>query len=284
MLPWLERNEPVIEVERQLGRDWRERLGDPAWAGNNRQAQVLLTGMAVAAWQQLAAHVPPPAIIAGYSVGELGAFSAAGVFDATTAQALAASRAQAMDQAAATQATGLLGVTGAMPDALVRWCDEFDLEVAIRIGRGSVVVGGCRSVLVAASAAASDIGMRCTDLNIAMASHTRWMRRATQEFERVLAGVPMHRPSSVLFSGAIGRIRSESQAREALAVQLSQTVQWDTCMDSIAAQRVDAVLEIGPGRALARMWMERCPEVPARSVDEFRTAPAIAKWLLARAC
>jgi [acyl-carrier-protein] S-malonyltransferase len=50
-------------------------------------------------------------------------------------------------------------------------------------------------------------------------------------------------------------------------------------MDAIAAQRVSAVLEIGPGQALARMWQDRHAEVPARSADEFRSAPAIAAWL-----
>jgi len=67
-----------------------------------------------------------------------------------------------------------------------------------------------------------------------------------------------------------------------LAAQIAHTVQWSDCMDAIDAQRVDAVLEIGPGQALARMWLEHGRETPARSVDEFRSASAIAKWLLGR--
>ena len=39
------------------------------------------------------------------------------------------------------------------------------------------------------------------------------------------------------------------------------------------------VLEIGPGQALARMWNERYPDVPARSCDEFRSAAGIANWV-----
>lgn len=283
MLPWLERDAAVLEVERLLGGDWRNRLAEPKWAGNNRHAQVLLTGLAVAAWGQLAAHLPPPTVIAGYSVGELAAFTAAGVFDAASALTLAAARADAMDKAAAVQATGLLGVSGATPEALARWCERFGLQVAIRIGPGSAVVGGLRPALDSAAEAASEQGMRCTALNIAMASHTQWMQPAAEAFGRVLSGVAMCRPANLLLSGAIGRVRSEAQAREALAIQISRTVRWDDCMDAIAAQRVDAVLEVGPGQALARMWMERCPEIPARSVDEFRSAPAIVKWLLARA-
>lgn len=280
MLPWLERDAGVRAVEALLGRDWRVRLEDPAWAGNNRNAQVLLIGMAVAAWQQLAVHLPRPAIVAGYSVGELGAFAAAGVYGADAALALAAARAHAMDAAAAGhEGTGLLGVTGATHDALAPWCERFGLALAIRIGPGSAVVGGPRASLDAAAAAAPALGLRCTALNIAMASHTRWMAAATSDFARALADVPMARPSTVLLSGAIGRVRDPAQAREALAVQISRTVQWDACMDAIAAQRVDAVLEVGPGSALARMWSERWPEVPVRSVDEFRTASAIAKWV-----
>jgi hypothetical protein len=34
------------------------------------------------------------------------------------------------------------------------------------------------------------------------------------------------------------------------------------------------------GQALARMWNERCPDIPARSCDEFRSATGIAKWVV----
>jgi [acyl-carrier-protein] S-malonyltransferase len=42
---------------------------------------------------------------------------------------------------------------------------------------------------------------------------------------------------------------------------------------------VRCVLEVGPGSALSRMWNSRNPTLPARSVDEFRTADAIARWV-----
>ena len=112
-----------------------------------------------------------------------------------------------------------------------------------------------------------------------MASHTRWMRPAAKSFDHVLAGVNLKAPALPLFSNALGRLRDASGARTALARQIAQTVAWDECMDAIAAQRVHAVLEIGPGAALARMWQDRHADVPARSADEFRSAPAIVAWL-----
>jgi [acyl-carrier-protein] S-malonyltransferase len=283
MLPWLARDEAVAAVESALGADWRGRLADPAWAGRNANAQLLLTGLALAAWSQLAPLLPPPAVVAGYSVGELPAFCAAGVYDVPAALALARERAACMDGAASQADTGLLAVTGLGPDALSALRERFDLDEAIRNGPDSVVLGGPRPALDAAQPAAEGVGARCTRLNVALASHTRWMEPAAQAFARVLDGVALSRPRVPLLSNALGRVRDAAQAREALAVQIARTVRWDECMDAIAAQRVDAVLEIGPGQALARLLQQRFPDLPARSADEFRSAAAVAKWVRAQA-
>ena len=279
MLPWLDRDDIMLAMEAALGSDWRDRLAQPEWAGHNRRAQVLLTATSCAAWAQLQGLMTPPAIIAGYSVGEVAAFSAAGVFDAQTAVTLAAQRADCMDRASHGTDTGLLGVSSADPAGLEDLCVRFDLDRAIRIDPGSAVLGGLRPNLVAAETEARAKGWRCTPLNVAMASHTPWMRAASEGFHEVLAARELKPPARHLFSNAMGRVRDAAAARWALASQISQAVRWDECMDAIAAQRVCAVLEIGPGQALARMWQERHPEVPARSADEFRSAQAIASWL-----
>lgn len=279
MLPWLLRDDSVRAVERQLGENWRCRLADPAWASRNAHAQILLTGLALAAWSQLAPQLPPPAMVAGYSVGEMAAFSAAGVFDAQTALALTARRAAAMDVATSNLNTGLLAVTGGVPDAIRELCSRFDLDVAIRNGVGSVVLGGLRHRLDAAAQEALAAGLRCTLLHVALASHTRWMRSAADVFAQALLNVPFAHPRWPLVTNALGRVRDASQAREALAAQIDRTVAWDQCMQSIVEQRVDAVLEIGPGQALTRMWQQRHPDIPARSADDFRTPGAIVAWV-----
>jgi [acyl-carrier-protein] S-malonyltransferase len=62
-------------------------------------------------------------------------------------------------------------------------------------------------------------------------------------------------------------------------LQIAQTVRWSACMDQIHMRRVGCVLEIGPGAALARMWNQRFPDVPARSVDEFRREASVVDWV-----
>ena len=55
MLPWLADDDRVADMRARLGvDDWRQRLEDPTWASNNAHAQTLLTGLARAAWAQIA--------------------------------------------------------------------------------------------------------------------------------------------------------------------------------------------------------------------------------------
>jgi len=280
MLPWLVDDAIVRGMCAHLGvDDWRNSLADPGWAARNDNAQTLLTGLALAAWGQLAPMVSSPGAVAGYSVGELAAFSAAGVIDPATAAALAPQRAKAMDRCAARAPGGLLAVSGLSEQKLEQLRIEAALELAIRNGNASVVLGGPVDALDNAERMAVAAGAQCTRLRVNVASHTPWMREAAESFSRTLADVPFHAPRVVLFSNAGDRIRDARSARSALAAQIAQTVRWDECMENISARQVRCILEIGPGQALARMWNQRYPTVPARACDDFRSAAAIAAWL-----
>ncbi|MDM0107371.1 acyltransferase domain-containing protein [Variovorax sp. J22R24] len=280
MLPWLAEDEHVAGMRERLGvHDWRRSLEDPAWAANNANAQTLLTGLALAAWGQLAPMVPPPAAVAGYSVGELAAFSTAGVFDTATATALAPPRAAAMDKSAAQMPGGLLAINGLAESALAQLRADTGLAVAIRNGIESVVLGGPTEALEQAQRIAEGEGGQCTRLKVNVASHTPWMREAAERFAQALADLPFQSPRIPLFSNAGDRVRDAGAARAALAAQIAQTVRWDECMENIAARQVRCVLEIGPGQALTRMWNQRYPAIPARACDDFRSATAIASWL-----
>jgi [acyl-carrier-protein] S-malonyltransferase len=295
MLPWLDEptpadhgrsdNEALLRrVEQALQvPSWRQALQDAAWAARNRNAQVLLTGTALAAWARLAPQLPAPAGIAGYSVGELAAFSAAGVFDATTAIALAGRRAAAMDQAAGGAPGGLLAVSGA-PEAVIEgWCRAHGCSVAIRIAADAVVVGGLAAALQSLHQHASAQFAKCSALNVAVASHTPALQPAADAFRQVLRATPLTLPMLPLFSNATGdAVHTTAQAAELLSGQIAQTVQWSACLDALHARQPRCVLEIGPGTALATMWNRRHPDVPARSADEFRSTAALLKWMTDR--
>lgn len=281
MLHWLDDQpeaQPVLQaLAQQLGGTWRDRLGDTGWLHANAIAQPLLTGMAIAAWQTLAPRLPPPAVVAGYSVGELAAFAVAGVFDATTAIELAAARAQAMNDSAAGQHAGLLAVQG--PHALAL-AQASTLAIAIRIHAEFVLVGAAAAALDAQAERWRAQGLRCTRLPIAIASHTPAMASAAAAFARRLASTELHTARTAVVCNFTGTAsRNPSALSTALAGQIASTVRWDDCMDCIAERQVRCVLEVGPGAALAAMWRERHPGIPARSIDEFHSPEGAALWV-----
>lgn len=284
MLPWLEAcptAAPVLTVvEAQLGGDWRSRLAEPEWAQSNAVAQPLITGLSLAAWHGLAPRLPVPAVVAGYSVGELAAYCVAGAFGVADAMALAVYRAAAMDRSAAGLDTGLLSVQGLDAKALQAACARYHLSMAIRLAADRAVLGGLSEALVAAEQGLSANGARCARLPVRVASHTPWMSSAAVEFEARLSAVNLSSPRSTLVCNAIGAAEREpGRLKQLLAQQIAIPVPWDNCMDAIAERRVRCVLEVGAGQALTNLWRDRYPDIPVHSVDEFRSAQAIVRWV-----
>jgi [acyl-carrier-protein] S-malonyltransferase len=290
MLPWLDDAAPLVQATRSaLGlADWRAALQDEAWAPSNRHAQPLLTGLALAAWQQLSPALPAPLAVAGYSVGELAAYSAAGVFSAATALQLAGQRAEAMDHCARQQPGGLASVSGlprAALTALLAAPDAAPLHLAIDIDPHSAVLGGPVPALQGLVQRAEAAGARAGLLRVRVASHTPSMQPAADAMAALLAPlVAAHTlvaPQLPLWCNATAeQVQGAAQAAALLAQQTAQTVRWAEVLQAVHDRRPRCVLEIGPGQALAAMWNRRFPDVPARSVDEFRSAGAVCQWVL----
>ncbi|MFM2406208.1 MAG: hypothetical protein RL223_4088 [Pseudomonadota bacterium] len=284
LLPWLEHTPacaPVLAaMAARIGADWRAALTEPDRASDNRCAQPLLTGLSLACWAALAERLPTPGVIAGYSVGELAAASVAGLCDAATALALAEQRAERMSQAVAGRRTGLLAVQGPQAGCLQPVLDRHGLALAIRIAPDSAVIGGLTEALDAAQAELAAQGARLTRLAVRVASHTPWMAPAAVGFAEDLAAAGLAAPRLWLTCNADGVARRDrAGVLGGLAAQIAAPVRWDACMDSVAERGARCVLEVGPGRTLAKMWQARHPHIPARSVEEFGSPQAAADWV-----
>ena len=283
MLPWLESEpaaRPVLDrIASALGADWRARLADTGWAQSNAVAQSLVTGSSVAAWTALAPGLPRVVAVAGYSVGELAACVAAEMLDADDAMTLAVRRAAAMDTCAADSAAGLLGLSNVDARDVDAACARWGLELAIRTGERRCILGGPVEALAQAAAHLCGLGAKATPLGVRVASHTRAMRAAVPALARALALVRWRAPRVAWVAGITGTVlRDVGEIQRVLADQVATTVRWDACMDAVAERRPGAVLEVGPGTTLARLWRERHPAIPVRSCDEFASARQVLDW------
>jgi len=283
MLPWLE-SDPASawvlqELTRLLGSHWRDGLQATAQRSSNAFAQPLIVATSLAAWAALATALEQgPAAVAGYSVGELAAYACAGVFSAPTAIVLAVQRAALMDAAVAGVETGLLSVSGWSLAQVLQ--AHAALDCAIAIGADQGIYAGEVSALTVAAQVLTAQGALCKRLDVRVASHSRWMASAALGFAAKLESQPFARPHATVVLNASGTSARDPQTlRDALSVQISNTVQWASCMDAVAERGVACVMEIGAGSTLSKMWNQRHPAIPARSIEEFKDAAGAARWL-----
>lgn len=285
MLPWLEAEPKAADALHAMGErldtDWRTALQNEGSRSNNAFAQVLITGTSLAAWAVIKDQLPQaPAVVAGYSVGELAAFACAGVFSTEKAIALAQQRATLMDQAVLGQQTGMMAVTGLPERIVLAACAGLGLECAIRIHPGQSVFAATDDALSQAAPRLLALGALCKRLDVRVASHSSWMAPAAQGFAEILAELPFAAPRCPIATNADGTLdRKPAMLRQALSRQLASPVQWAACMEAITERQVACVLEIGAGSALAKMWNECYPDIPARSLDEFQQPQGAVQWV-----
>ena len=263
------------------GVDLRQ-LGTKADADEIRdtaKTQPLLVAAALLA----AEHLPmyDVALVAGHSVGELGAAAMAGVISSEAAVTLAGVRGRAMAAACALQATGMAAVLGGEPDEVVPAIEAAGLYPANRNGAGQIVAAGPVEALE--KFAAEPPGRaRVKVLQVAGAFHTPFMAPAEQELGGVAGGVPTADPHKILLSDLDGTaVSSGREVLQRLVRQVVAPVRWDLCMQTLADLGVTAVIELPPAGALAGLVKRALPGIEIVKVDTPEDLAA-ARDLIAR--
>jgi [acyl-carrier-protein] S-malonyltransferase len=272
LAPWLERpgaRERLAAFSEAAGLDLAQ-LGTEADAdtiADTAVTQPLLVASALLSGEALlgelggrlgsADALPGDTTVAGHSVGELAAAAIAGVLSPERAVALAAVRGREMAAACAVEPTSMAAVLGGDADTVLAALAQRDLEPANRNGSGQVVAAG-RTSDVEALAAEPPEGARVRPLAVAGAFHTRFMEPA----EKALASwVGEHRdelapadPVLALLSDADGAVvTSGSDVLDRLVAQVTLSVRWDACMDTLRERGVTGAVELTPAGTLTGM-------------------------------
>lgn len=256
-------------------------LADDRLLFANRYAQPLLVAATLANWTALGADLPAPAIVAGYSIGELSAYGVAGALVAGDTVALAAQRARLMDTCLHTTPRQALLALSDMPSAAIaQVAGSFGFAVAIDTGEDSLIAGGPHDAHAALAQAIEAGGGRASLLPVEVASHTSFMAGAVAPFAELLRRTPLRDPEVPVVSGiAAEPVQAAGRAIDHLSRQLAETIRWKDGMDALAEAGVTVALELGPGAALTRMLGARHPQIACRSVSDFRSPAGVRAWL-----
>ena len=207
----------------------------------------------IAAALLAADHLPiaDVSVVAGHSVGELGAAALAGALSPEAAITLAGVRGREMAAACALEPTGMAAVLGGEEAEILAALEKHGLYPANRNGAGQIVAAGLRDALEK-FAAEPPAKTRIITLQVAGAFHTPYMAPAQQALTAVAGGISPAHPGRLLLSNADGAAVTDGhELLSRLVRQVTKPVRWDLCMRSLADLGVTAVIELPPAGTLA---------------------------------
>jgi [acyl-carrier-protein] S-malonyltransferase len=151
-----------------------------------------------------------------------------------------------------------------------------EIAVANRNAPGQIVLSGVIPALVFALEMSRTVGARkAVRLTVSVASHSPLMRRARDEFGRILAKVPFRDPQVPMLGNVHASIIDTADGlRTELTEHLVHGVQWTATVKRMVGSGVTDFVEVGPGRVLSGLIRRISPDATTHAVD----APGGTGW------
>jgi len=197
--------------------------------------------------------LPPPAFVAGHSLGEYTALASAGVLDFAKAVYLARERGRLMYEAGLKKPGGMVAVIGLDEAPLAEVCAQTDTHMANINCPGQLVISGAKDNLARAATLAKDKGARrAIPLQVSGAFHTPLMQPAADGLSRVIADLAFHQPLIPIIANTSAQpLTTAEQVKEELLAQLCHCIQWQRSIEYMVSEGVSTFIEIGPGEVLS---------------------------------
>lgn len=228
------------------------------------------------AWEQLRPGAAP-AFVAGHSLGELSALTAAGALSFADGLRLVRKRGELMKQAGERHPGGMAAILGLDIPSLDRVCAESSqpgeiVQVANDNCPGQVVISGHKAALERAMLAAKAAGAkRALPLAVSIAAHSPLMDSIQAEWEAAVreaafgdAKIP------VVGNVQAAPIFRAADLRADLMAQMQNRVRWTESVRWLAAQGVNNFVEVGAGSVLSGLVKRIVEGVTASGLD-FQT-------------
>ncbi len=199
-------------------------------------------------------------VLAGLSLGEYAALTAAGVIEDAQGARLVKTRGALMDGAVPPGTGGMLSVVGLTMEQVESAVKPFcNVYVSNHLGETQLVLGGLLDELNAAKPILDGAGARMTTM-LAMKgpSHCPLLDEAAGRFAAALENEPLANPQTTVYSNALGAPYPESaDVRALLCAQMNGRVRWHGCVEDMLSTGVTHFVEVGPGGVLTKMLKRR---------------------------
>ena len=245
--------------------------------GRTAISQPAIFACSMAAWA-VAKQLCTPAAVAGHSLGEYAALTAAGAWGLEEGFRLIGARGAAMQQAAEENPGAMFAILGSDETTVAQVCQQtpgYVLPVNFNSPAQTVIAGELEPVQEAAATLA-EMGFKAVRLAVSSGFHSQLMASAAQQFAQAAAGIPMAGPQLPFYCNLTGeKFLPGTDLHSYLAQHIVSPVRFHQEVGAMAADGIDTFVELGPGKVLTNLVKRSYKGLSAYNVENCKT---LEKW------
>ena len=195
-----------------------------------------------------------PEMVAGHSLGEFSALTAAGALTFEDGLRLVYKRATAMQKACEMQKSTMAAIIGLDDETVETVCngiseEGFIVQAANYNCPGQVVISGSIEGVEKACAKFTEAGAKhALPLSVSGAFHSPFMQPAKEELEAAINATELSVPRCPVYQNVDGKPYTSPQEIKAnLIAQLTAPVRWTKTIQQMIADGASEFIECGPG-------------------------------------
>jgi [acyl-carrier-protein] S-malonyltransferase len=241
--------------------------------------QPTILAVSLAAWRCYeAAGGPKPAFVAGHSLGEITALTAAGALSIEGAVRLVDKRSRLMEECPKGAMTAVMGLSAEVLEQICRETageqqakgEPATVLVANFNTREQLVISGSPQAVQAVQEKVKAARGKAIPLPVGGAFHSPLMAQAAREFETELQQWTLKDARFPIIQNVDAQPADQADAlKSKLSRQMPSAVRWAATIEYMLGQGVDTFIEIGPGKALTGMVKKLDKDGRARLFNIF---------------
>ena len=195
-----------------------------------------------------------PDAVAGHSLGEFSALTAAGVIDFESGLKLVSQRAEAMQKACNISKGTMAAVLGLEDNIVEEICKQTrEIVVAANYNcPGQLVISGTIDGITSSCKSLKEIGARrAMVLPVGGAFHSPLMEPAKSELANAIDATNFSTPMCPIYQNTNARaVTDPFEIQKNLIAQLTAPVKWTQSINEMISDGVTDFIEVGPGKIL----------------------------------
>lgn len=212
-----------------------------------------------------------PDAVAGHSLGEFSALTAAGTINFESGLKLVSQRAEAMQKACNLSKGTMAAVLGLEDKKVEEVCDQIKgIVVAANYNcPGQLVISGSVEAITLACEALKDAGARrALVLPVGGAFHSPLMEPARSELANAIDDTQFSAPKCPVYQNTIARaVTDPIEIQKNLIAQLTAPVKWTQSINAMIEAGISEFVEVGPGKVLQGLINKISPDVTTSAAE-----------------